>query len=171
MECSEPPSRSPSFIPSICGMCLGEGRMNLGLFRGCLEASRAAGLDVAEVKGLLEEHRDSGLAGLHRARGLGEELCLGEPEKEPGWASGDTALRPGARGLPPAASPVAWMTLMCCWLSSSPGRRLWGKDTAAAWGRSEGPEGPTSRRPSGAWLPSAEGGLFLLLGEASCVSR
>lgn len=39
--------------------------------------------------------------------------------------SGEASLWDGALGLLPAANPVAWITLMCCWPSSSTDPEFW----------------------------------------------
>lgn len=79
-----------------------------------------------------EEHRD--FEGQQRARGLGEEqteLCFGELGKmglgEDLEGKGEVSLWDftTARGLLLAADPVAWITLICCWPSSSVVLELW----------------------------------------------
>lgn len=141
-----PPGRLAlvSFIPSTISVCFGAGIKTLGLCRGLCEANSVGGLVKEErEKRLGEEHRDRGFEGQQRARGLGEEQtelcfgegewvrCFGELEKmglgEDVEGKGEASLWDctAARGLLLAANPVAWMTLICCWPSSSAVLELW----------------------------------------------
>lgn len=112
---------------------------------------RGRGLSEPRGEGLREEHREGGFLEEQRARGLGEEqteLCFGEDkglkcfgevtvgkcldELEKEIEMGEdldgreqASLWDFAKRLLLIVSPVAWMTLMCCWRSSSKVRGLW----------------------------------------------
>lgn len=134
-------------MPSTSGVCFGEAIKNLGLCRDFCEANCVGVLGEEDrERGLGEEHKGRGLEGQERARGLGEEetdlcfgedeceRCFGELEKAMGLGEdldgrGEASLWDCARGLLLAANPVAWMTLMCCWLSSSAVLELWRNGT------------------------------------------
>lgn len=90
--------------------------------------------------------------------------------------SGEASLWDGALGLLPAANPVAWITLMCCWPSSSTDPEFW-RNCEGPARREEGcsrygeAKGVPSSWLSGVDFPSAVWGLFFLLSQVFCVSR
>lgn len=185
-KCSNP---LLSFMPSRSRVRFGEGIKNLGLCRGFFEANSVGALGKEERwRGLGEEQRERGFEGQHRERGLGEEetgLCFGEDERERCFGElekgkGEASLWDCARGLLLAANPVAWMTLMCFWLSSSAVLQFWRNSAEDCgrpagwdedWRRYEELRETMSRWLSWVEFPSAEEGLFFLFSEVFCVSR
>lgn len=129
------------FGEGIKSLCLCEGFCEANSVGGLGKEEREGSLGNERKDGLCEEPRDRGFSGEQRARGLGEEetelcfgegeggKCLGELEKDVGLGEdlegrGETSMWDCVKGLLLlllllAASPVAWMTLMCCWPASS----------------------------------------------------
>lgn len=135
-------------LEDIKNLGLGEGFFEANSIGGLDNEETEKGLVEQRGEGLGEEHRARGFLGEQRASGLGEKdkgacfgedkevncfgevkvKCFDESEKETELGedlegTGQVSLWDCAKGL--TASPVACMTLMCCWLSSSEFLGLW----------------------------------------------